>query len=222
MTSTGACEKDPQAAERANVLSTRNLVEAAGSLSGPLPYLVAISTDLVFDGESAPYDENAPTSPVMEYGRTKEAAEQVVQKYSGDWTILRPAILYGPAARVRGSFLEWILGPLREGSDVELFLDEWRTPVLVGDVAEAIVRLVKKRVGGILHCGGAERLSRWEMGEHVARRWGLPKRKLKAVRRSDAELACPRPKDVSLVTGRLVEALGFRPVGFSEGIERFG
>jgi len=228
LTSTGICERDPEAAERANVSATRNLVEAAREIAGALdtasknrpPYLIFTSTDLVFDGEAAPYREDSPTSPVMRYGQTKVAAEKIVLDYEGPRTVLRPAILYGLPAPGRPSFLEWIAGPLRRGEKVTLFTDEWRTPVRIEDVVEVIARLLATPCNGMLHCGGADRLSRLEMGEIVARRWNLDAGLLRAARRSDVALDCPRPRDVSLDSSLLARVLGFRPVGFREGIEQ--
>ena len=40
--------------------------------------LVHLSTDVVFDGDAAPYGEYDPLSRSMTYGRAKAVAEQVV------------------------------------------------------------------------------------------------------------------------------------------------
>jgi len=58
------------------------------------------------------------------------------------------------------------------------------------------------------------------MGDLLARRYGLPTTGIKSLRRGEVKLACPRPKDVSLVSARLAAAVGFRPIGFAEGIQR--
>ncbi len=223
LTDTGACEKNPEAARAANVEATRHLLEAARALApgAPPPWFLFTSTDLVFNGASAPYDEDAPTAPVMYYGRTKVEAEALVRAYPGPWTILRPALIFGPPAPRRPSFLEWILGPLRRGENVRLFTDEWRTPVDVADVVEVICRLLAGPPrAGIFHCGGAERLSRYEMGLAVARLWGLEESLLTPSRQSDVTLACPRPRDVSLNSDRLARTVGYRPRGFREAIAR--
>jgi len=223
LTQTGVCEEKPEAATRANVEATQVLLDAAAGLARdniPLPYLILTSTDLVFDGESAPYDENSQTWPIIHYGKTKLAAEEVVKSYPGPWTILRPALMYGAPTPYRSSFLEWIRTPLREGREVTLFVDEWRTPVLVDDVVEAILRLLHKPQAGVFHCGGTQRLSRKEMGEAIARAYGLPAAKIRPARRADVDLSCPRPRDVSLISARIAAALGLRLVGFEEGLQR--
>ncbi len=44
---------------------------------------ILISTDYVFDGTSAPYDERAVPNPLNKYGEQKLEAEKVVQNLLG-------------------------------------------------------------------------------------------------------------------------------------------
>jgi dTDP-4-dehydrorhamnose reductase len=67
--------------------------------------MVFISTDFVFDGTNAPYDEQAATSPLNTYGRQKAEAEKAVLSASADHIILRVPILYGIAAGLEKSLL---------------------------------------------------------------------------------------------------------------------
>lgn len=220
MTDSGLCEREPEAAQRENVGATQSLLDAAAQTPMQPPAFVFISTDLVFDGEHAPYHEDSPTAPVMHYGRTKLRAEEAVRAYPGTWTILRTALMYGPPMPHRASFLDWLVRPLREGKSVTLFRDEWRSPVLVDDVVEVLTRWITAPLPGLYHLGGGERISRFEMGEAVADRWGLPRELLRGVNQGDVALACPRPRDVSMCSEKLFGALAFRPVGFREGIQR--
>ena len=83
--------------------------------------------------------------------------------------IVRPAILYGaPTSIGRGSFLQWMYQTLSRGEPLDLFADEYRTPVFVNDVVAAVTSLVE-RVGQhrIYHVGGPERLSRLEIGRRL-------------------------------------------------------
>lgn len=220
MTDSGFCEREPEAAEAENVGATQSLLEAASRAHPRPPVFVLISTDLVFDGEHAPYREDSPTAPVMHYGRTKLRAEEAVRAYPGIWTILRTALMYGPPMPHRASFLDWLVRPLREGKTVTLFRNEWRSPVLVDDVVEVLTRWIAEPRPGLYHLGGSERINRLAMGEAVADRWGLPRELLRGVNQGDVKLACPRPRDVSMCSEKLCRALGFRPVGFREGIQR--
>src|SRR4029079_16126703 len=58
------------------------IVPAAENLAGACQthgaHLVHVSTDLVFDGEQAPYADEAPLRPIMAYGAAKAEAEAAV------------------------------------------------------------------------------------------------------------------------------------------------
>src|ERR1700757_1924940 len=51
-----------------NIVSTLNICSAARRQG---THLIYVSTNAVFDGKHAPYDEQAPVNPVNKYGRLK-------------------------------------------------------------------------------------------------------------------------------------------------------
>ena len=71
-TNVDQCEKDPEAAERGNVLLAKNLAQLAEQIQAKL---VHVSTDYVFKGydRSKPYTEQDPCEPETVYGKTKLA-----------------------------------------------------------------------------------------------------------------------------------------------------
>src|SRR5579872_5126131 len=66
------CHRDPAHAFRVNAAGTAILAELADDAGARL---VHVSTDLVFDGEAAPYRETDAPTPLSVYGRTKAAGE---------------------------------------------------------------------------------------------------------------------------------------------------
>lgn len=46
-----------------------------------------------------PIDEERPPAPVTDYGRSKLAAELLVRAWPGEWTIVRPPVVYGERDR---------------------------------------------------------------------------------------------------------------------------
>jgi dTDP-4-dehydrorhamnose reductase len=138
-----------------NVRGAHNVALAAHRVGARLIHL---STDLVFDGEQgAPYTEDDEPRPVMEYGRQKLEAEQLVRRAHPDALVVRTSLLLGPPD-----------GPqevLARRDDIEFYSDEIRTPIAVGDLAAALLRLTDER--GILHVAGDEALSRVELAERL-------------------------------------------------------
>jgi UDP-glucose 4-epimerase len=84
----------------ANVMPTRNLLEAAVAAGRPVSRFVHVSS-LTAYGPSTPerpLSESDPRQPIEYYGQSKLEAEQVVESF-GDrvpFTITRPSGVYGP------------------------------------------------------------------------------------------------------------------------------
>jgi dTDP-4-dehydrorhamnose reductase len=114
--------------------------------------LVHLSTDIVFRGDRGAYREEDEPDPVNEYGRSKAEAERRVAAAHPAATIVRTSLIYGgdePGPQERLA---------RENR--RFFVDELRSPVQVGDLAEAILELLTLDVAGPLHLGGADDISR--------------------------------------------------------------
>jgi dTDP-4-dehydrorhamnose reductase len=126
--------------------------------------LVHLSTDVVFDGEKgAPYVEEDEATPLTDYGRAKADAERAVLAEHPGALVVRTSLIYGGARP----------GPqerLAADPDATFFTDEVRCPIQVGDLAEALLELVRLDVSGALHVAGADGVSRCEFARLVARR----------------------------------------------------
>ncbi|HVO10086.1 MAG TPA: SDR family oxidoreductase [Vicinamibacteria bacterium] len=203
-----ACERHPQEAERTNA----ELPGRLGRLCRERGIrLVALSTDLVFDGTKAPADETVPPAPLGVYGRTKRAGEEAVFAACPGAAVARVALVVGRGHGPRGTASESIAWALQAGRPVRLFTDEYRTPVDAASVADGCRRLLVGRAAGLFHLGGPERLSRYELGLRVTLAMGLPETVLTPARQADHAGPDPRPGDVSLDSGRAWRELGWRP-----------
>lgn len=199
------CGRDPARAALVNVTGSANIAKACGEIGARL---VHVSTDQVFDGEAAPYDERAPRSPTSVYGRTKADAEDAALARSQDAVVARMPLLFGPTRNARLGFFDHQLASVREKKTMRLFDDEWRTPLSLRVAAEWLVTLAASPVpapaaGRVLHLGGPERMSRYEMGARVARVLGLSEAEIGArIERASRTTVPgePRPRDLSLDT----------------------
>lgn len=120
--------------------------------------LIHLSSDLVFDGEhGAPYTEDDEPRPVMSYGGAKLEAEHLVARVHPEALIVRTSLLYGkPGAP----------GPqerLARRDDVTFYTDEIRCPIVVGELAQALLELAELDVSGPLHVAGPDAVSRHEL-----------------------------------------------------------
>ncbi len=202
------CEREPARARRDNLTVTEQLAAACRSRGARL---ITISTDLVFDGGHAFSDEASPAHSLTEYGRSKLAAETATLQASSDSVVLRVALVGGRGHGRRLTATESVARRLQEGEAVTLYEDEWRTPVDPESVAEAIRAVLRlPSASGCFHIAGAERVSRVELGERVARAFGLDASLIRRAPQS-SHRGAPRPADVSLDIARAREELGWRP-----------
>lgn len=196
------CEAHPEWARRLNVEVTRQLAE----LGAEAPF-VWFSTDLVFDGRQGSYTEEATPNPLSVYAETKHAAEQVVLAHPHA-LVIRTSLNGGTSPTGDRGFNEQMRRAWRAGQLLRLFTDEFRSPLPASATAQAVWELVQREARGIYHVAGAERLSRWEIGQLVAAR--CPELSPRLAAASLQEYAgAPRPPDTSLDCTKAQQRLSF-------------
>lgn len=219
LTDADLCEERPELAGISNADVPARL---ASAVVRSCSRFIQVSTDLVFDGERAPYAETDSALPISVYGRTKLAGERGAASILGERAcIARLALVYGPRAssRSRPSFVERLLARAYRGEKVALFEDEFRTPIYVEDVAAALALLVEHpSPPGIVHLGGPERCSRLSMGTKALAAFDIPSDRVEARSRCSVAGRAPRPRDVSL-SSSVALALGLRSRSLTEGLE---
>ena len=203
VSSAAVAYREPQRAAAVNVGATRYL--AAWAVEHDR-YFLYTSTDLVFDGAKSWYREQDPAEPILEYGRTKRAAEPFVLA-SPRGLVARLSLLFGPSSYGEPGFFQLALDALGRGEPQFFFEDEFRTPLDYLTAAAILVRLVEAGATGIVHVGGRERLSRFALMRRAAIVRGLDPDLVRANRQADHPASEPRPADVSLDTTRLATLL---------------
>jgi dTDP-4-dehydrorhamnose reductase len=200
------CQLAPRESARINVdvpILVAGLCADAG-----IP-LVFTSSDLVFDGQNPPYREEDPVSPVSIYGEQKARAEVEILRRHPAAAVCRMALMFGDAGPRAASFLKPMVRSMRQGEELKLFTDEVRTPISGRDAALGLA-LALEHAAGLLHLGGAERISRYDFGRMVSEIFGIPDPKLTPCLQRDVSTPAPRPSDVSLDSSRALQ-IGFRP-----------
>jgi dTDP-4-dehydrorhamnose reductase len=160
--------------------------------------LVHVSSDAVFGGRAEPYTEHDPASPVNDYGRDKADAEADVGRTDPGAVIVRTSLIYGSGEL--SVHEEAVRDAISGRMSTSFFTDEFRSPVLAGDLANALVDLATMpQVTGILHLGGPDALSRAELAVMIARRHGWNEARLRFS--TIAEAGLTRPSRVVLDSG---------------------
>jgi dTDP-4-dehydrorhamnose reductase len=194
-------QKDPALARHVNLGATKLLAE----LAMEIPF-VFFSTDLVFDGGKGNYIETDATNPLHLYGETKAAAEEIVLK-NPRHLVVRTSLNGGVSPSGGRAFNEQLRRSLREaGQGMTLFTDEFRSPVSAAETARAVWELAQKNCAGIYHVAGADRLSRWQIGELLVKRWPEIKTEIKSGSAKDFP-GPPRARDTSLDIAKVQKVL---------------
>jgi dTDP-4-dehydrorhamnose reductase len=209
------CQTHPDASFEVNVAVSLELARCCARQDIPL---VFVSTDLVFDGDRAPYAETDPPRPISVYGSHKAEAEERVLSVWPRAVVCRLPLLFGFSRSAPGGVLSWMLPALRSGERLRLFIDEVRTPVDAESAAKGLLAALHWNAG-IYHLGGATPISRWAFGHLLARILAVPAPEIETVRISDVSEAAPRPADVSLSSEK-ARARGWRPPVLESALAR--
>ncbi len=194
-------QKNPALANKINVEATKLLAELAAEVQ-----FVFLSTDLVFDGRKGNYVETEDVNPITFYAETKVAAEDIVLK-NPNHLVVRTSINGGISRAGNRGFNEQLRLSLQKSGGMKLFLDEFRSPIPAVETARAVWEMANKNCAGIFHVAGVEKLSRWQIGELLIKRW--PEIKMKIDSGSAKDFAGPlRALDVSLDIYKVQKILG--------------
>ena len=202
-------EADPELARRLNVEATKQLAE----LAAEIPF-VFFSTDLVFDGRKGDYVETDAPNPLHLYGETKAAAEKIVLN-NPRHLVVRTSINGGISPTGDRGFNERMKREWRDGRMMKLFTDEFRSPIPAAETARAVWELAGKNCAGIYNVAGAEKLSRWQIGRLLAKRWPELNAKIEPASARDFP-GPPRAPDTSLDISKAQKILSWRLPGLDE------
>ena len=163
-TGVDGCEADPERAHRVHVDGTRNLVRACEKVGSGL---VFISTNYIFDGIGGPYKEEDPPNPLNVYGRTKLEGEACVLEARCPGIVVRTAVFYGYRPDCRPNFVTWAAGALAREEHIRVVNDEWANPTCVDELAAFLLEICRGDFRGVVHFGGADFLTRYEMVQEI-------------------------------------------------------
>jgi dTDP-4-dehydrorhamnose reductase len=211
VTGLARCEQDKDYTRARNVTGT---LELARQLTGEGVIPVFFSTDNVFDGREGGYTDEAPTSPVNEYGAQKAEMERRLPEVTrGRYLIPRLGKVFG---LIRGdrTLLDEMAERLSRGQEVAAARDQIFCPVLVGDVVWAVLGLQEVGATGLFNVCAPEVWSRFDLALALAQALGVDPALVKGISLDDLKEPFRRTKRGDLRCRRLRAALNleFQPM----------
>lgn len=217
ISNTTFCQEHPGMSYHVNVYATVALAEAAAQCG--IPLLMA-STDLVFNGTSAPYTEEDFTHPRSQYGQQKQAAEEILLSDFERTIVGRLPLLFGQAPDYVHNFFTRSVQALKKGESIRAFVDEHRSMVSTAVAAEWWAHVVAyalddaipwPRKERLFHLGGVESVTRYDFMVAVARQLGLNADWVEAGYQAQAPYPQTRPADVRLDSGLARKLFCYEP-----------
>ncbi len=222
------CEKHPEVSHLQQVQAHAHLAAALQDACA----LIVFSTDYVFDGEGAPYEEHAEPNPLQVYGAHKLEMEATVERSPCRVWVLRTSVVYGTNRldpTLSGSYVELVRRSLTEGRTVSASHDQVSCPTWAASLAEVVEAIVAGKVlPGTWHAAGRTACTRYEFAEAIVERFGLEDRRhliqRTSLRTAESEAdggGLRRPRDSRLASGWLRSAVGDGALcGHHEGLRR--
>jgi dTDP-4-dehydrorhamnose reductase len=191
MTAVDACESEPDRAFQVNALGVRFVMEAARRAGA---YVVALSTDYVFDGtQPEPYHEWDTPNPTSVYGQSKLAGEFELDL---DCAVVRTSWVVGQyGANMAKTVLRLAAGdsPLR-------FVDDQRgCPTIAADLATMLRTFVVERLPGTWHVTNQGPVSWYEFAGEVLRAAGGDPARVEPITTADLQPPRPAPRPANSV-----------------------
>lgn len=150
--------------ELVNVKGTENVAKAAEAVGATLVY---ISTDYVFDGtlKDGEYATDAPTNPLNEYGRTKLAGEEAVQRYMSKYYIIRTSWVFGKYGH---NFVFTMQKLAQTHPTLTVVNDQYGRPTWTRTLAEFMTFATEKKISyGIYHLSNDHACTWYEFAKEI-------------------------------------------------------
>ena len=216
MTNVDACETRHEEAWVGNVSTVEYLISSCKKYK---THLVHLSTDFVFNGNDGPYIESDEPDPLSYYSYTKHEAEKRIQASGLKWAILRTIIIYGVVdGNTRSNVVLWAMNGMKNKKTITVINDQYRSPTLAEDLAQACIAAALKKSTGFYHVSGREVMNILDMVLIVADFFKLDKSFIQPISSEELNQPAKRPPVTGFIIDKAVKELDFNPRTFLEGL----
>jgi dTDP-4-dehydrorhamnose reductase len=181
--------------------------------------LIHISTDYVFDGNSAiALDENSPTNPINVYGATKLLGEQLCLENNPNAIIIRTSWVYSSFGN---NFVKTMSRLMQERESLDVVNDQVGSPTYAADLAQAIMTIINHATwqAGIYNFSNEGEISWYEFALAIQEIGGF-ECKVAGIPASDYPTPAKRPAYSLLNKSRIKEVYGVTVPYYKESLKK--
>lgn len=209
-------EKNRELTWDINVRGTQNLLANSEGVNSAFIY---ISSNGIYDGENAPYNEDSSAIPVNIYGEIKLQAEAVIRNSKLKTAIVRPILMYGwNHPFERQNIVTQAITRLRQGEKVFVYNDVYCNPLYADSCAIAIWKIISEDKYDTYNIAGADRVSVFDLIKKVAHIFQLNEKLVHPVQEGYFNELVKRPKDTTFATEKMIQRLNYMPLSLKEGL----
>ena len=159
-----SCKKDENASRMLNVVGTERVLEQANRIGTKIVFL---SSEAVFDGKKGRYSEDDIAIPITLYGSQKlEIEQRILEKYD-DYLIFRISRAVGSRFGEKDIFDEFYK-KISNQDEIICLKNQSFCLTEVNDIAQAIVKALKKDMKGLYHLSSDNYISRYKLANFYA------------------------------------------------------
>lgn len=207
------CERDSVQSYESNVEWPVAVARIADEYGAGFTYF---SSEYVFDGRNGPYSEDSKPNPINVYGYHKHEAEQRLPLVA-QTLIVRTTVVYGPEIQ-RKNFVCQVLDKLRTHTEMVVPIDQISSPTYNKDLADACVELAERRITGMLHLSGPNRIDRYSFALDICEVFDLDPTFLRGHPTEAGGQVAKRPLNAGLDSIRAYSLIETRFKGVREGL----
>jgi dTDP-4-dehydrorhamnose reductase len=207
------CEDDPIGTSKINIDGMTNL---AKYLAEKGTFIVFLSTNQVFSGESSHVLEEASYQPLNEYGRQKAVVEQYIREHCPRSAIVRLTKVVEPKMQLIQQWIE----KLQQHEPLDAFHDMTLAPVALRQVLDVLVKVGEAKRPGCYQVSGAKDVSYFELAKYVAKRLGASEDLVRSVSALDKGIKKTfLPRFTTLSCSSTIALCEQKPPSFSEVVQ---
>ena len=181
--------------------------------------LVHISTDYVYDGNSAlPFNETDHTNPLNKYGKSKLLGDIACQKNNPSSIIIRTSWLYSSFGN---NFLSNMINIMQDRDEIKVVDDQFGSPTYAGDLANTILHLItnKKWIPGIYHYTNFGKVSWFDFANDIKSIYGF-NTTIDSISSQEYSTKTKRPKYSLLDNSKIITSFGINQMNYLDSLRK--
>jgi len=220
MSDVDKCEMDKEACRFQNSLFVSLLYRNLKQYD--FKKLIHLSSNAVYDGNNAPYNENSECQPINYYGKVKLEADKFLLDYDDSRVmVVRPITMYGRMINGgRHNPVSLIINSIKNKQPIKLVNDVTVNILYVGDLIKSIEKLISIDFSGSINISGDEIYSRYSLGLKVAEILNSGLDLIEEVSSSEFKTVASRPLNTSF-DNSLMKEYGVYPRTLKQVISNF-